>query len=135
MILKLKYNWLTTAGLILVLSASQGWAQKPKYPVPEAKYEVRVERSHMIPMRDGVRLSTDLYFPVGAGEKLPVIVIRTPYNKERFYENQWFGSYFFSGQGFVVAVQDCRGKFESEGDYTYIVADTDDGFDMVNWAR
>ena len=49
--------------------------------IPEAKYKVRLERSVMVPMRDGTKLSTDLYFPVGAGEKLPVILIRTPYNK------------------------------------------------------
>ncbi len=107
---------------------------KQRFPMPEAKYRVYLERSVMIPMRDGVRLSTDLYFPEEAGEKLPVIVIRTPYNKKRFLLNQWAGPYVFAGQGFVVAVQDCRGKFESEGDYTYIVADTDDGYDMVTWA-
>jgi predicted acyl esterase len=129
---KLIKIWIT-ASLFLILPVLLVYPQQ-RYPIPEPKYKVRVERSVMIPMRDGVRLSTDLYFPVGAGEKLPVIVIRTPYNKERFYKTEWFGSYFFAEQGFVVAVQDCRGKFESEGDYLYIVADTDDGYDMVTWA-
>ncbi len=64
--LKHKNSCLSAICLSLVLFTSQLWAQKPKYPVPEAKYDVRVERSIMIPMRDGVRLSTDLYFPVGA---------------------------------------------------------------------
>ena len=38
----------------------------------------------MIPMRDGVRLSTDLYFPEGTPGKLPVVLIRSPYNKKRY---------------------------------------------------
>jgi hypothetical protein len=51
---------------------------------PPAKYEVRIEKDLMVPMRDGVRLATDLYLPVGAAEKLPVILIRLPYNKNRY---------------------------------------------------
>ena len=38
----------------------------------------------MVPMRDGVRLATDLYRPTGAGDKLPVILIRGPYNKDTY---------------------------------------------------
>ena len=68
-------------------------------------------------MRDGVRLSTDLYFPKGAGEKLPVILIRTPYSKKGIRDRSGTGPYFFAGQGYVVAVQDVRGKFESEGKF------------------
>jgi len=83
------------------------------------KYEVRLVKSQMIPMRDGVRLSTDLYFPQKAGEKLPVILIRTPYNKESYRDKEKRPrAYMFASHGFVVAVQDCRGKFESEGIYS-----------------
>lgn len=103
-----------------------------KYPLPKQKYEVRIEKSRMVPMRDGVRLATDLYFPLGAGEKHPVILIRTPYNKNAGYINM--NGQFFAGQGYVVVAQDCRGKFESEGDYVVSMDDTPDGFDAVNWA-
>ncbi len=113
-------------------------ATKPRFPLPEAKYKVRVEKSVMIPMRDGIKLSTDLYFPEEADEKLPVIVVRTPYNKNVWRKatpgHPYYAAYMFAGQGYVFAVQDCRGKFESEGDYIVLVDDVKDGYDMVTWA-
>ena len=52
-----------------------------RFAQPAAKFEVTVQKDIMVPMRDGVRLATDLYLPKGAGAKLPVILMRTPYNK------------------------------------------------------
>ncbi len=118
-------------GLFGFLFSARGQAPKPRYPVPEQNYTVRVEKSVMVPMRDGVKLSTDLYFPEGAGERLPAIVVRTPYNKNR-PGNQREAN-LFAGHGYVVAVQDVRGKYESEGDYTVSAADTNDGYDAVDW--
>ncbi len=103
--------------------------------VPEPKYEVRLKKSRMVPMRDGVRLSTDLYFPEISDEKLPTVLIRTPYNKNSFRESEKRGqAYMFASQGFVVAVQDCRGKFESEGIYSPPAGhEAEDGYDAVQW--
>ena len=83
------------------------------------KYEVRVELSVRVPMRDGVRLSTDLYFPVGAPEPYPVVLIRMPYNKKKYLGFRQPDSvpYFFASQGYVVAMQDMRGQWESEGEF------------------
>jgi hypothetical protein len=103
-------------------------------PPPAPKYEVRVERAVMVPMRDGVRLSTDLYFPVGQDGKLPVILIRTPYNKKLLYNKQWGPSaYIFAGQGYIVAVQDARGRYESEGTYFFSGNEPKDGYDTTDW--
>ena len=113
-------------------------------PVPEPKYQVRLEKSVMVPMRDGVRLSTDLYFPAGAGEKLPVILIRTPYNKKEWRDSlapdapAFFARYYgvasmFASQGYIVAVQDIRGKFESEGIFTVSANERNDGYDTISW--
>lgn len=103
-------------------------------------YQVKVERSHFVPMRDGVRLSTDLYFPLGYEGKLPVIMERTPYNKANRRnadpdapitpDNQ---AYYFASHGYVVAVQDRRGKFESEGKYTIGHNDVNDANDTLDW--
>ena len=122
---------------ILVLSFvslilfTQVWAAEQAQP----KYEVRLIKSQMIPMRDGVRLSTDLYFPQKAGEKLPVILIRTPYNKKSYRDREKRPrAYIFASHGFVVAVQDCRGKFESEGIFSPPAGhEADDGYDTVDW--
>ncbi|PYV91484.1 MAG: acylase [Acidobacteria bacterium] len=110
-----------------------GQNAKPKYPLPDPKYKVRLEPSHMVPMRDGVRLSTDLYFPEGASGRLPVILIRTPYNKNG-YRRDKSSTYIFAGQGYIVAVQDVRARYESEGrEYIVSAADTQDGSDAIDW--
>jgi hypothetical protein len=98
---------------------------------PAAKFEFRVEKSVFIPMRDGIRLSTDIYFPINGEKKRPVILLRTPYSKSS-------GEYvsaaqFFAGQGFAVAVQDFRGKFESEGVYQFDRGHRKDGYDTMEW--
>src|SRR4051812_10382843 len=47
-----------------------------------AKYEVRKERSVLIPMRDGTHQAANIYFPIGATGKLPVLLMRSPYGKD-----------------------------------------------------
>ena len=51
-------------------------------PPPAPRHEVSLKRSVMVPMRDGIELSTDLYFPEEAGDRLPVILVRTGYGAE-----------------------------------------------------
>ncbi len=97
----------------------------------EPKHSVRVERSVLVPMRDGVLLSTDLYFPEGAAEKLPAIMMRTPYNKNTDWTVE--PARWFAGQGYVVAIQDVRGKFESQGEYIVSARDPEDGYDTIEW--
>ena len=97
--------------------------------------QVKLEKSILVPMRDGVRLSTDIYAPAGMAETLPVILIRTPYNKNFFRSIEQPDSIvgFFVAHGYVVVVQDVRGRFESEGEFTVSAADRADGYDMVDW--
>jgi putative CocE/NonD family hydrolase len=99
---------------------------------PEPVYQVRVEENVQVPMRDGVNLSTDLYFPVDAGARLPVILIRTPYDKAPYAKPKSV-SRQFAAQGYVVAVQDTRGRHASEGNYTAFEGDVTDGYDTTDW--
>ena len=103
--------------------------------LPNPVYKVRLQKSQMIPMRDNIRLSTDLYIPEIIEKKLPVILIRTPYNKNTFRnKKEKLVAHFFSSQGYIVAVQDCRGKFESEGVYSPPAGnEANDGYDTVDW--
>ena len=119
--------------------ALQHFAADPADPYtrPEARLEVQVEKDLMVPMRDGVRLATDLYMPMGASENeaaLPVVLIRLPYNKETYSGGAIGPAGFFAGQGYAVVVQDVRGKYASEGDYLLSAADRLDGYDAVEWA-
>lgn len=82
-------------------------------------------------MRDGTKLAMDLYFPVSNEKKLPVVLIRTPYNK--YAADTVSEAQFFAGQGFVVAVQDFRGKFESEGVFRFNRGHRNDGYDTIKW--
>jgi putative CocE/NonD family hydrolase len=86
-------------------------------------------------MSDGVRLSSDIYFPVGLEWPLPVILLRTPYNKKNWRTNPSLALRvrMFSGQGYICVVQDKRGRFESEGDYTLAKDDAVDGYDTIDW--
>ena len=101
----------------------------------EPSYEVMVEKDIMVVMRDGVRLATDVYRPALNGRPLqrpfPVLLQRTPYNKEadRMAEE----ARYFCQRGYVVVLQDNRGRYKSEGYFHKYVADANDGFDCVQW--
>src|SRR6185503_14754689 len=72
---------------------------------PTAKYQVTVEKNIMVATRDGVKLATDIYRPTGAGDRLPVILMRTPYNKDT-YRGATRPAEIFAGQGYIAVVQD-----------------------------
>ena len=94
-------------------------------------YQVKMELNVPVPMRDGVRLSTDIYRPAAAG-KFPVILIRTPYNNNT--DSYVATGKFYAARGYVVAIQDCRGRYDSEGDWYPFIYEDKDGFDAVEWA-
>jgi putative CocE/NonD family hydrolase len=93
-----------------------------------------VEQNVMAPMRDGVRLATDLYFPARGGVRLPgkfpAILERTPYNKS-VAGRLW--APFYASRGYVAVVQDTRGRYGSEGVWHMMVDDVNDGFDTATW--
>ena len=64
----------------------------------------------MVAMRDGIELSTDIYLDASTNNQ-PVILIRTPYNKAGLANI----AVQFNQSGYVLVVQDCRGRFESAG--------------------
>jgi hypothetical protein len=86
-------------------------------------------RTVMIPMRDGIKLATNLYFPQSENGPFPVILMRTPYNKEIL---KGYGDYF-SGHGYVYAIQDVRGRFESQGNWEPYINEGEDGYDTIEW--
>jgi len=106
----------------------------PRRPAP-VHAEIRLEKTVLVPMRDGVRLSTDIYSPAGVEGPLPVVMIRLPYNKNRYLglRNPGSDAHFFAGHGYHVVVQDMRGRFESEGEYLVSAADGNDGYDTIEW--
>lgn len=124
-----------TVARILVLSAvwlGMGGAGGLAKEVVDAAAPV-VESGVMVAMRDGVNLATDVYFPAKNGVKLegrfPVVLMRTPYNKSGGKKP---GEYF-AGHGYVFVVQDCRGRYGSEGVWHWMTDDGEDGVDCAAW--
>src|SRR5262245_26956825 len=94
----------------------------------------RTERGVLVPMRDGTVLSVDVIHQDIAGPS-PVILIRTPYDKVTMrarYVERW-GLEELLQRGYVVALQDLRGRFNSDGEFTPYFNDVDDGYDTVEW--
>jgi putative CocE/NonD family hydrolase len=102
------------------------------FPKIEEKYQVKVEKNVAAPMRDGVKLYADIYRADAPG-KFPVILIRTPYNKEQ-YGNYSSFPHFAAEKGYIVIVQDVRGRYESEGEFLPYKQEINDGYDAVEWA-
>lgn len=97
----------------------------------------------MVPMRDGVHLATDIYLPEGPGP-FPVLLERTPYGKREANHGdrtehdpeprtkpqiaRWFAQ-----AGYAFVLQDCRGRYASEGEFTKYLNEAEDGADTLAW--
>ena len=110
-------------------------AQVKQAKPPKAEYKVRVEKDLMVPMRDGVKLATDIFYPIGL-DKAPVILVRTPYGKNMgmIGGKQNFAK-VMAGRGYIVINQDVRGRYNSQGDFYPFLRDGDDGQDMIAWIK
>lgn len=102
----------------------------------DGPYQVRLQHNVMVPMRDGVRLAADVYLPAQddrpAAERLPTILMRTPYGKGSGDKGQPDGHYF-ARWGYAVVFQDTRGRYDSEGTWHMLTDDGPDGFDTAEW--
>jgi putative CocE/NonD family hydrolase len=94
-----------------------------------SRYEVIVEQGVAVKMRDGVSLIADIYRPTGDG-KFPVLVERTPYNRK----NESGMAYELAAHGYVVALQDTFGRYDSGGEFYPFRDESLDGYDTVEWA-
>lgn len=82
-----------------------------------------------VPMRDGVRLSANLFHPSGGG-RYPTILLRTPYNKGSAITS---GYQAYVDHGYAVMVQDVRGRYKSAGVFEPLNQEINDGDDTLNW--
>lgn len=90
---------------------------------------ITIERDVETTMRDGTVLRANVYRP-DIDERLPILLLRTPYNKD-------VGADFClraAHRGYMVVVQDTRGRHTSDGEFAPFVDDMKDGYDTVQWA-
>ena len=107
------------------------------------KYEYR------IPMRDGVRLFTSVYVPKDQSQRYPIMLSRTPYGVGPYgtdaYKSDVGPSPLFGKEGYIVAYQDVRGRYMSEGEFVNMrphrpqkrnpkeIDESSDTFDTIDW--
>ena len=93
-----------------------------------------VEKNVAVPMRDGTVLRADLY-RADTSEKLPVLLNRTPYNKAMpMVYAMSLDAFRAAEAGYNVLVQDCRGRFASDGVFNCFTDEARDGYDTIEWA-
>lgn len=92
---------------------------------------IRIEGRVPIAMRDGEKLYADIYRPQREG-KFPVLVVRTPYGVQR--DGMHETKIRFAQNGYVVVVQDTRGRYESDGKWEPFRDEAQDGYDTIQWA-
>jgi len=92
-------------------------------------YRVALHSGVAVAMRDGVALTADIYQPEGDG-KFPVLLERTPYNRAGGAGS----AAAMAAHGYVVIIQDTRGRFDSQGEFYPFRYESQDGYDTVEWA-
>jgi putative CocE/NonD family hydrolase len=99
-----------------------------------------VERKVMIPMRDGIRIQADIYYPKDGGQKYPAIWVRTPYNFNWWDINlgaprDMTAALTAIKRGYAWVDMQERGHFWSEGNYDILGAPVSDGVDELDYLR
>jgi uncharacterized protein len=95
--------------------------------------EITVRHNVPAAMRDGTTLMSNVYRPA-AGGPYPVLLTRLPYGKDLSADTTYFDPIKAARRGYVVVVQDVRGRYASEGKFTPFVREFEDGYDSVEWA-
>ncbi len=113
-------------GILLAVMSAACFGQLKSEP----EYEVKEELDVKVVMRDGVRLSANIYRPDAEG-RFPVLLVRTPYGKGGAGNRH---AHFFAQRGYVVVTQDTRGRGESEGVFDAFQSEGIDGYDTQQWA-
>jgi uncharacterized protein len=98
-------------------------------PGATAADSVQFQWEVRIPMRDGVRLSAMLYRPLEKGGRLPCIFFLTPYIAQGAHDR----AMYFASRGYVFLAVDTRGRGNSDGEFTPLLQEAKDGYDIVEW--
>ena len=135
-------GWLSLMLLLIVtmcVASVRLWAQDDARQTADALAYIAAhadrEEKVMIPMRDGVRLSALIMFPKDRPrQNLPAVLFRSPYLIEPG-EVHRFARYLrsFLENGYTAIIQNVRGRYFSEGTYTYLIGSGKDGYDTVEW--
>lgn len=96
-------------------------------------YSVCPKQTLSMQTRDGVRLDADVYYPESA-ESFPVLLMRQPYGRAIASTVVYAHPSWYAAQGYIVVIQDVRGRGSSAGEFDLFANEINDGEDAVNWA-
>ncbi|MGY3564938.1 CocE/NonD family hydrolase [Sinomonas sp. RB5] len=97
-------------------------------------YTVIIENDVETLLSDGTVLRSTVYRPAAEGERFPVLMTRTPYGRDLSVNSAYFNPATVAAEGFVVVLQDVRGRFGSDGEFAPGEQEADDGAEAVAWA-
>ena len=123
--------------LLLIFGSATVFAQSSDDFVKKLEEIAIIDQKVMMPMRDGVRLATDIYRPKGDA-KVPIVFSRTPYNFNTWIDGQMRtrtmeAAFDAVSRGYAYVVQNERGRFFSEGEWDILGTPTTDGYDAFEW--
>lgn len=126
------------AGLLTIIIANTSSAQDySKYSEDALKKVLKeiatVETKVLMPMRDGIGLSTDIYRPKNIDGPLPTIFVRTPYNMNTLGGRTLRNVVTALSKGYAYILQNERGRYFSEGKYEILGYPRTDGYDAMEW--
>jgi uncharacterized protein len=98
-------------------------------PAPDNAGPVDFQWGVKIPLRDGVRLNATVYRPQGQKDALPCVFTLTPYISQSYHDR----GMYFAGHGYVYLTVDVRGRGNSGGEFTPLLQEAKDGYDVVEW--
>lgn len=124
--------------LVTVLWLSNAQAQQYKgYSEEALKKELEATATEqvavLVPMRDGVGLSTNIFTPKGAKGPLPTVLWKTPYNESRTNGITLRYAVEFVKNGYAFIVQNERGRYFSQGQFEILGHPQTDGYDALTW--
>ena len=125
--------------LIFVGAISHFYGQKESDIVEKLNEIAIVDQKVMMPMRDGIRLATDIYRPK-TDQKVPIIFSRTPYNFNSWGDGEEQTktaqrAYDVVKRGYAYVVQNERGRYFSEGEWDILGVPLTDGYDAFSWMK
>jgi len=96
-------------------------------------FSTQAKQTHSMRTRDGIRLDADVYFPVGDGP-FPVLLMRQPYGRAIASTIVYAHPRWYAAHGYIVVIQDVRGRGTSAGDFDLFAHEVKDGEDTLRWA-
>lgn len=124
---------LLTLNITVPVTAQDYLKYTPAAATAEMANIASIDSAVLIPMRDGVSLSADIYRPKGVKDPLPTILWRTPYNSKVYRPHSVMLALEAVKRGYAFIIQSERGRYFSEGTYEILGFPQTDGYDMLTW--